>query len=171
VPRVTPPKLTSPAERRAIAAGADKRNYAPTLAVLGIAAGDKRSDQARAMLQQVAANYCLAVAAEAEETPARQIATLKAARQMMKVQAKKGYPNPFFAHPIDDTKRRHRAALPMALEMAIATELRAIELATPELSMGAKLVAAVDAAIDRLNGAVSTGASSLGPFASCSTSW
>ncbi len=41
--------------------------------------------------------------------------------------------------------------------MLIATELRAIELATPELSLGAKYIAAIDAAIDRLKAAMSRG--------------
>jgi hypothetical protein len=164
VPRATPPKLTSPAERADIAAGAvDPERLGAALKVLGIAAGDKRWDQAHTMLQQVAANYCLAVAAAAEETPARQIATLKAARQRVKAQDKQGLdPSPFFEHDIvagaiDDTKQRHRAALPMALEMAIAAEIPAIELATPGLSMAAKHAAAIDAAIDRRNGAVSRG--------------
>lgn len=163
-------------ERADIAAGAAERNYAPTLAALGIADGDRRWDEARAILQQVAANYLVAVAAEVEETPARQIATLKAALQGMKARAKQGiYPSPCFAHPYDgkksqleplpmelekviaNQKPRDRAALPMPLEMAIAAEIPAIELATPGLSMGAKHVAAIYTAIDRLNGAVSTG--------------
>ena len=120
------------------------------------------------MLRQVAANYLVADAVTGavkdrnaregvEETPAGQIATLEATRQLLKVQAKQGYPNPFFPHPCDDKEERHCAALPMALEMAIATELRAIELATPDLSADVKLGAATDAAIDRLKGAMSTG--------------
>jgi hypothetical protein len=183
VPRVKPPKLTSPSARRDIADGAAELNYAPALAALGIADGDRRWGEARAMLQQVAANYLVvdAVAGTVkagnarkgvkagnarkggarpgvEETPAGQIATLKVALQLLKVQAKQGYPNPFFPHPCDDKEDRHRGALPMALEMAIATELRAIELtADPEMSADVKLVAAIDAAIDRLKGAMSTG--------------
>jgi hypothetical protein len=98
VTRPTPPKLTSPAERQDIAAGAAKRDYELALKGLGITAGDKRWDQAHAMLQQVAENYCLAVAAEAEETPARQRETLKLARRRMKARAKQGLdPAPFFA--------------------------------------------------------------------------
>jgi hypothetical protein len=168
VPRVKPPKLTPPAKRRDIADGAAKLNYAPALVVLGLAKGDRQWDQARDMLQQVAANYLVSDAIAGavkdrnardgvEETPAGQIASLEDTRQLLKVQAKQGYPNPFFPHPCDDNDDRHRAALPMALEMAIATELRGIELTAPELSADVKLSAAIDAAIDRLKGAMSTG--------------
>lgn len=157
--RTRAPKLTSPAERRKLARDARKRNYEPALAVLepalaelGITRGDRRWADVEAMLHEVAANYRLAVAAEAEETPAGQIATLKAARQRMKAQKKQGMdPSPFFEHPCDDEKPRHRAALPMRLEMAIAAELRAIELATPKLTKDAKQFAAIDAAIARLD--------------------
>jgi hypothetical protein len=183
VPRVRPPKLTSPAERKEIANGAAELDFAHTLEALGIAAGDKRRAGAHAMLSQIAENHLVidAVAGPVkdrnvregvEETPAGQIETLKAARRRVKAQEKQGLdPNPFFPHPckkpsrqealpiaLEDYKEpRHRAALSMAMEMDIARELHAIELATPELSMVTKLVAAIDAAIDRLEGAMSTG--------------
>jgi hypothetical protein len=158
VPRAKPPELTSPAERQRIADGAanPKRDYEPALEVLGIAEGDRRK-RAREMLQQVAANYlvdyAVTVSIAAEETPARQRATLKAVRRLIKGQAKKGYPNPFFPH----TEPRHPAALPATLETAIARELRAIELATPELPLAEKYIKAIDAVIARLERDVSTG--------------
>jgi hypothetical protein len=170
VPRPKPPELTSPAERRRIAARAADLNYEPALEVLGIVPGDRRWDRARDMLQQVAANYLVARAAMDEETPARQIATLKDALKGMKARAKQGMdPSPFSAHPCDveksqlkplpmeqekalaSQKPRHEAGLPMALEMRIARELPATQLATPELSMGVKQVAATHAAIARLD--------------------
>jgi hypothetical protein len=111
-----------------------------------------------------------------EETPAGQIAALEDMRRLIKAQVARGEdPNPFFPHPYEGKKSqlaplrgakgrplasqkpRHPAALPAAPEMLIATELRAIELATPELSVGAKYIAAIDAAIDRLKGTMSTG--------------
>jgi hypothetical protein len=70
VPRPKPPKLPSPAERADIAAtaGDKRRDYAPALKALGIAAGDERAQD---MLQQVAANDLVADAVKAEEPRAR----------------------------------------------------------------------------------------------------
>jgi len=144
--------------------------------------------RARDMLEQVAAIYLVtdAVAGKVkdgnaregvEETPAGQIAALEVTRRRIKAQEARGEdPNPFFPHPCDVDKSklaplpmelekalatqrpRPPAALPVPLEMAIATELRAIELtADPEMSPGAKYIAAIDAAIARLKGTMSIG--------------
>jgi hypothetical protein len=150
MPRAKPPKLTSPAERRRIADGAAKLNYTPALEVLGIAKGDRRWADALAMLSQIAANYLVARAAMDEETPARQIATLKARRQWMK------------APPGGKKSRQPAPPLPLSLEMASVRDLmREIDRETPGLHMGAigdlptllGIMGAkhLDAAIDRLD--------------------
>ena len=162
MPRAKAPKLTSPGERKRIADGAADLDYESALKVLGIAEGDRRWGPARNMLEQIAANHRVACAAERERTPARQIAMLKAMLRLLKVQAKKGDPtSPFFPHTCDikdangdggDKKVRHEGTLSMELEMAVAREIRAIEMATSGLSVGAKQVAAINAVIDRLKG-------------------